>query len=178
MVEIREWHPLTSAWDVAYLLTTMLLVIFSCYLCLLFSNSRTLQNAIYSCNKHVLHLFLCICQWQWRQWSTKLPERNTNILLKIARESTYRRLINQLIWQSAAYWSRPCSSLLDKEERQYSKAINILLILANDVLQHFHHDQTQKKSQTYHWMNLFQSHVWDAGIRRRRLWKSITGTNS
>lgn len=95
MVEIREGHPLTSAWDVAYLLITMPLVIFSCYLCLLFSNPRMLQNEIYSCNKHVLHLFLCIYQWQWRQWSTELPERNTNILLKIARESTSRRLINQ-----------------------------------------------------------------------------------
>lgn len=115
-------------------------------------------------------------QWQWTLSWLNWREKHKYYLKSQRKEPTEDCLI-KVIWQRAAYWNKACSSVLAKEYRQFFKAMDILLILANDVLQHFHHDQTQKKSQTYRWMNLFQSHVWDAGIRRRGWWKSITGTN-
>lgn len=106
----------------------------------------------------------------------KLPqlERKIEIFLHVAREGAFRSLLNQCNLAKCCILEQ---TLLFStgEQRQFFKAVDIHT--TNDVLRHFHHDQTQKKSQTYLCVSLFGSpHVSCSG-GRRGMWKSRPGTN-
>lgn len=124
----------------------------------------------------VWHLFCSIYHWQWSCLSWREKQKYSSRLQE--KEPSEDCLIS-VIWQSAASWKTLLFSTA--EQRQFFKAMDICT--TNDVLQHFHHDQTQKKSQTYLWVSLFGwSHVWAAEVEGEACGKAgqertRTGTN-